>query len=162
MPTPAGNSFWSICTSLSVGCYVYADAGLTTPATAGYYSNGTTCYTVASGGQITAIGACATDVTINIWYVPSADGGGGVTVAAKASEAIDGYVTVYFTWYGDVSGVISQNITIGSGQTCASNTFTGATAGENVINFTFDSITDGSSTQTFVQGTTYSTFTQPC
>lgn len=161
MPAVSGNSFWSICTSLSVGCYVYDDPALTVPAASGYYSNGTTCYTV-SGGQITVIGACTTNVTITLYYDPSADGGGGVSVAAQASEAIDGYVTAYFTWYGDNGATISQNLTIGSGQTCASNTFTGATAGENVINFTFDSITDGSSTQTFVQGTTNSTFSHPC
>lgn len=161
MPTTSGNSFWSTCTSLSVGCYVYDDPALTISAASGYYSNGTTCYTV-SGGQITAIGACTTNVSIDIYYNPSANGGGGVEIAAQASEAIDGYVTVYFTWTGDIGGVISQNLTIGSGLTCASNIFYGVSAGENVLSFSFDSITDGSSTQTFVQGSTYSTYGLPC
>lgn len=163
MPTISCNTLYTTCSIPGVGCYVYDDAALTIAATAGYYSNGTACFTV-SGGQITAIGTCSgtPDVLLDLYYEPSADGGGGVTVALTSDTPIDGYVTVYFTWFGELGSSLYQSLTLGPSATCSSNTFSGAIAGENVFNFAVDTITDASSTQTFSVSSVNSTYTMPC
>jgi len=51
------------CFTLAVGCILYTSNSGTTPVAAGYYSNGTDCYTVNSSGVITSIGVCPTSTT---------------------------------------------------------------------------------------------------
>ena len=64
----AGNVF-SNCSSLTTGCFLYTDTGLTTFVSDGRYSDGTNCFRVASG-EILAITPCSNpcechDGTIN-------------------------------------------------------------------------------------------------
>lgn len=56
--------YYSNCSSLTTGCFLYDDSGLTTPVSNGYYSDGTNCFTVTGGnGEITSISACTTTTT---------------------------------------------------------------------------------------------------
>lgn len=57
-PPSLQSPFYSSCSTLSVGCILYTNIALTLPVQAGFYSNGVTCNTVNSAGQITAIGPC--------------------------------------------------------------------------------------------------------
>jgi hypothetical protein len=49
--------YYSSCSTLIVGCFLYTDSTALTLVADGFYSNGTNCYTVVNG-QITAISAC--------------------------------------------------------------------------------------------------------
>ena len=105
--------------------------------------------------------AVATSVTFDLYYEPSANGGGGVGFAVTSTAPVDGYFTVYFTWFGELGSSISQSLTIGPSGTCASNSFSGAIPGENVFSVSVDSFnTTGS--QTFVHGSNNSTYSLPC
>jgi hypothetical protein len=55
---PTNIGIFSNCSSISVGCYMYSNESLTLPVNAGYYSNGTYCYTVTSGGYVSAVTNC--------------------------------------------------------------------------------------------------------
>ena len=52
-------SFYTYCSSLSVGCYLYTNEKRTTTVSAGWVSNGTNVYSVNSSGMITTVTACA-------------------------------------------------------------------------------------------------------
>lgn len=52
-------SFYTYCSSLSVGCYLYTDVKRTTTVSAGWVSDGTNVYSVNSAGMITAVNACS-------------------------------------------------------------------------------------------------------
>ena len=49
---------YSSCSPITTGCYLYTDACLTTAASTGRYSNGTDCYTVTTGGYVSAVESC--------------------------------------------------------------------------------------------------------
>jgi len=51
-------SFFSYCSSLGVGCYLYTDPKRTTPVGAGWVSDGTTSYQVTSSGLIITASSC--------------------------------------------------------------------------------------------------------
>lgn len=51
--------FYTYCSTLSVGCYLYSDIKRTSTIPAGYISDGTSVITVNSSGMITAIGSCS-------------------------------------------------------------------------------------------------------
>jgi hypothetical protein len=51
------------CFTLEVGCILYTSNSATTPVAAGFYSNGTNCYTVNNIGVVTSIGVCPTSTT---------------------------------------------------------------------------------------------------
>ena len=53
---------YTTCSVLTVGCPVYTNDSLTTPAGNGQYYDGATCWTI-SGGIITGTGACTTTST---------------------------------------------------------------------------------------------------
>lgn len=53
---------YTTCSVLTVGCPVYTNDSLTTPAGNGQYYDGATCWTI-SGGIITGTGACTTTTT---------------------------------------------------------------------------------------------------
>ena len=54
-----GGFFYSNCATITTGCYIYSDNTLYTPASNGYYADGTNCYTVTGGtGYVTAINTC--------------------------------------------------------------------------------------------------------
>jgi hypothetical protein len=52
-------SFFSNCSSLGYGCYLYTDEKRTTTVGAGWISDGTNVYSVNSSGMITAVNACS-------------------------------------------------------------------------------------------------------
>ncbi len=52
-------TFYTWCSTLGVGCYLYTNIKRTATVSAGYVSNGTTVYTVNSSGMITATAACS-------------------------------------------------------------------------------------------------------
>ena len=52
-------TIYTNCSTLTLGCFLYQDAGLTTPVSNGEYSNGTDVFTVSGGaGEITASALC--------------------------------------------------------------------------------------------------------
>ena len=52
-------TIYTNCSTLTLGCFLYQDAGLTTPVSNGEYSNGTDVFTVTGGaGEITATALC--------------------------------------------------------------------------------------------------------
>ena len=76
-------SIYSSCSSLALGCFLYTDMNLTTPASDGTYYDGTTCWNVVSG-EIVSTGTCTNRVltiyAVNEGFVPvdlhySLDGG---------------------------------------------------------------------------------------
>ena len=50
--------FFSPCSSLGVGCYLYSDPKRTTPVGAGWLSDGTSSYQINSAGLITSANTC--------------------------------------------------------------------------------------------------------
>ncbi len=50
---------YSSCNPITTGCYLYTDACLGTAASTGYYSDGTDCFTVTSGGYVSAVASCS-------------------------------------------------------------------------------------------------------
>lgn len=65
-------NIFTTCSTLSVGCILYTDSGLTTQVSDGYYSDGTNCYTVGSSiayGRIDSISTCTTLGEIDITNV---------------------------------------------------------------------------------------------
>lgn len=74
-------NYYSNCTTLGIGCYLYTDSACTTPVSNGYYSDGTTCWQVTGGsGYISDESACSgclcysiineTSSEINYYYTP--------------------------------------------------------------------------------------------
>lgn len=57
-PPSLQNQVYSNCATLAVGCKLYTNVALTIPVSAGFYSNGVTCNTVNSAGEITSTGPC--------------------------------------------------------------------------------------------------------
>jgi len=55
---PTNVGIYSNCSTPAVGCYFYANESLTFPVNAGYYSDGTYCYTVTTGGYISTVTNC--------------------------------------------------------------------------------------------------------
>ena len=59
-----GLNAYSNCNTLTTGCFLYQDSGLTTPVVNGVYSDGVNTYTVTGGlGQITSQGSCPATTT---------------------------------------------------------------------------------------------------
>ena len=60
--------YYSNCSTITVGCYLYIDIAKTTFVTNGYYSDGTNCYTVGppsyANGYVGAITSCGFPVTV--------------------------------------------------------------------------------------------------
>jgi hypothetical protein len=56
-------SFYTYCSTLGVGCYLYTDTKRTTPVSAGWVSDGTTSWVVNSSGMITGTLTCPIPVT---------------------------------------------------------------------------------------------------
>ena len=100
----ASTYYYSNCSgSLSIGCYLYTDTSSFIPVSGGYYSNGTTCYTVSSSGMITATGSCPYQIN---WHVSASTGGSGeleirdstgtqlLLTSSIASTDLSGYIYV--------------------------------------------------------------------
>jgi len=100
-----GGTFYSNCSTITTGCYIYNDIYKTSPASNGYYSDGINCYTVEYGnGYVFSVASCTTPLYININGPSAADstgetGSGNVQVASQSvSYWVDGnYVNVAST-----------------------------------------------------------------
>lgn len=57
--------YYSSCSSLSVGCYLYNNTCLTSPVAPGYYSDGTNCFTVGLSGYINSVSVCSSTYYAN-------------------------------------------------------------------------------------------------
>ena len=54
-----GSILYSNCSTITTGCYIYNDIYKTSPASNGYYSDGTNCYNVEYGnGYVYAVTSC--------------------------------------------------------------------------------------------------------
>lgn len=52
-------TYYSNCSSLTTGCYLYTNTCLTSPVSNGYYSDGSSCYTISGGGYISSVSSCS-------------------------------------------------------------------------------------------------------
>lgn len=55
-------NYYSNCSTITTGCYLYNNTCLTSPASSGFYSDGSNCFTISSGGYISSVTACPTGV----------------------------------------------------------------------------------------------------
>lgn len=91
---------FSSCGTITVGCFLYTDAGLTTPAANGIYSDGTTAFTVTGGaGEVTASAACGSFTTTTTTTAPY-----GTFIITNTSADLD----VSGITLGGVSGVVTS------------------------------------------------------
>ena len=103
----ASTYYYSNCSgSLNIGCYLYTDSSSLTPVSGGYYSNGTTCFTVSSSGMITATGSCPYLVN---WYVSGSAGGSGKLEIRDASGSQVLLVSSSGDYYNNGTVCISTN-----------------------------------------------------
>jgi hypothetical protein len=61
IPNPSAAPFYSICQTINVGCTLYSDALLTTPAANNYYADEFWCYEVFGNGEViakTSVASC--------------------------------------------------------------------------------------------------------
>jgi hypothetical protein len=72
----AGN-LYSNCSIITTGCFFYSDSNLTSPVSNGKYSDGTDCYTVSGGGEITAVQTCSPPPSYNYYTFTPCGGGSG-------------------------------------------------------------------------------------
>ena len=56
------SNVYSACSTITAGCFLFTDAGLTSPAPDGFYSGGSFCYFVAGGsGEVSFVSASCFD-----------------------------------------------------------------------------------------------------
>lgn len=89
-------------------------------------------------------------VYIDLCVSDQTNGSGQIQVTARARDisnnpiSINTSVSIDFTWNGDLSGTISDTITISSGNSCVNQTFETANIGENYSSGSIDNITPSS------------------
>lgn len=121
----AGTYYYSNCTTLAVGCYLYTDSACTNPVSNGFYSNGTTCWQVTGGsGYISAESACPsclcysitneTGSSINYYYIVC----GGTYDVYSLSGGQTVYVCSEDYPVTDAGGTV---VTCSSATTCTNN-----------------------------------------
>lgn len=61
-----GTYYYSNCSTITVGCFLYYDAAKTSPVINGYYSDGNNCYFTAlsNNGYVSSITTCGFPVTV--------------------------------------------------------------------------------------------------
>jgi hypothetical protein len=127
-------TIFSQCSTITTGCFLYVNSILTFPASNGYYSNGTDCYTVTGGsGEVTAVGPCAVDVYFTLGGQTTFDSNGDFNYVLYASTTADSYssnpinlnttVSVQFNMVAEFSTYTAISGSIGSGFSCAYNTY---------------------------------------
>lgn len=172
MPT-YHQTFSSDCSTLEVGCYLkiwngstWVNADSYTNVVSGKFSDGSYCYTV-SNGVITAKDTCTVNLYMNICTDTQA-GSGYVSVRLQSQDTtsysggtlvnVNTNVTVGFTIYGESSGLISDTITITSGNNNTGSPISfgpGFGASELVQSVAITSVSPGSSgNQNFNAGST--------
>jgi hypothetical protein len=131
----AGNKY-TTCSTLAVGCSLYNEPGMTTPAPDGYYSNGIDQFTVVAG-QITSVVPCSSPsisgsarysitsggtctASPSTVYLTNTFGTGvGVYTDAGLTTALTGYDFISFE-DGEIYNISSTNgvVGIGTGNLC--------------------------------------------
>lgn len=71
-------TFYSDCSTITTGCFLYNNSNLTGPVSNGKYSNGIDCFTVTGGnGEVTALEACPSPPVYNYYtFTPCGSGSG--------------------------------------------------------------------------------------
>jgi hypothetical protein len=128
-----GYVMYSNCSTITTGCYIYTDIYKTSPASNGYWSDGTNCYTVEYGnGYVYSVDTCfysgdvyitaggettfnsSGDYSYSLFADSTTNSYGGNPVCVQASPLI-GYIEIYSAYgymYG--SGVIGYNARCGA------------------------------------------------
>ena len=112
---PSGGTcvcIYSNCSSLSSGCYLYTDLSLTSPVPAGYYSDGTTCFTVSgTSGLITGTSSCSPATTYYV-YADRYYCDGLFCTFSGVNEIIASYSNMSFgEWYQGTSTAEAYQVT---------------------------------------------------
>lgn len=146
---------YSSCNPITTGCYLYTNACLTTAASTGKYSNGTNCYDVTSGGYVSAVYTCPSNLYINMQGPSSADyasspGTAFVTGVQVVSQTINTYnsssyfttvasnLSISCTCYG-MTNTVTSTFYINSGNSCSSgNSFYGFDSYETIDGYGVD------------------------
>ena len=158
-----GGTYYSNCSTITTGCYIYNDIYKTSIASNGIYSDGTNCYTVSYGnGYVSSIGTCLTNVYINVCGDDPADSVGGVSVTVRSMNTntflgstitVDTTLTIEVVAQGSSSGNISGTLYINNGNNCGTGTIFGFGNSETIDGYFVNSITPSSSgTQSYIAG----------
>jgi len=83
---------YSDCNPITTGCYLYTDACLTTGAATGRYSDGTDCYTVTSGGYVSAVASCGGGSSYYHYYTTAYICDGSTCTTAGATQPSSGLI----------------------------------------------------------------------
>jgi hypothetical protein len=171
-------NLYSNCSTITTGCFFYNDSNLTSPVSNGKYSDGTDCYTVSGGGEITSITTCPSGtVYININGPGSADNTGetgsgnsqivsqSVTTFSSNSNFVNvtSNLEIYAVCYGETNTSYDLRY-INSGDHCASGVlFTGLDPFEIIDAYGILSITPTSDgTYTYAVGSGFRDSTYTC
>ena len=119
-----GGTFYSNCSSITTGCYIYSDGFL---ASNGFYSDGTNCYEV-TVGEVVAVSTCfyagdvyitaggettfdsSGDYSYNLFADSTSNSYGSNPVCVEASPSLAGDVEIYSSYgYMYASGSIGYN-----------------------------------------------------
>jgi len=121
----AGTYYYSNCTTLAVGCYLYTDSACTTPVSNGYYSDGTDCWQVTGGsGYISNETVCPSclcysitnEFNTQITYTYTPCGGSSSTQTLGGGQTV--YVCSEVYPSADAGGTI---VTCSSTTTCTAD-----------------------------------------
>ena len=132
-----GSILYSNCSTITTGCFIYNDIFKTSPASNGYYSDGTSCYTVGiiggSAGEVTAVSTCTVEVYFTVGGETNFDGNGDWPYVIYASTTADSYasnpinvnttVTVFFDLVAEFATYSSASGTLSSGLSCNAISF---------------------------------------
>lgn len=163
--------YYSNCSTITSGCYIYYDIYKSSPTANGYYSDGTNCYFVNYGnGYVVSVSSCYTTVYINVNGPGSADasgetGSGNVQVPAQNTNSYTNVsgnyitvdvatLTVVITCYGS-SNTVNDTCYIYSGNKCSTTgpMFTGLNPYETIDAYGVTSVSPStSSTQAYYTG----------
>ena len=95
------------CFTLEVGCILYTSNSATTRVAAGFYSNGTNCYTVNEIGVVTSIGVCPTSTTTTT--APTTTTTSTSTTTAPTTTTTTTVAPVQINW--PLCGTLATNVT---------------------------------------------------
>lgn len=103
-------TIYTNCSVLGLGCFLYQDAGLTTPVANGEYSNGTDVFTVSGGaGEITATSLCSTPTTSTTTSTTTGASTTTTTTTTTTAPAGVTVTTVTGGWTDDGFGNFTPN-----------------------------------------------------
>lgn len=115
---------YSNCATLSIGCFLYEDSGLTTAVSDGRYSDGTNCYRVTGGsGEIVGSTSCSSPCECHEGTISNAAAYSYYDCNCNAVFGADEQgITVYYDINKSHTSNITDNGTYGSCTNCPSPT----------------------------------------